>query len=87
VTALLSPIGDVSSTVLTGVASIVNRRGVLTRGGGLGKDRWIMERAGIWLYQNRRLKLRCEVRDEIQEAFLALAHAWIFLNGLDDSFP
>ena len=55
-------------------------------GSGLGKYRWVVERAESWLHQYRRLKFRYEVRDDIHEAFLALACALICLNCLDDPF-
>lgn len=76
-----------------------NRRGVRARGGtpliakrrtphgsGLGKYRWVAERAESWLHQFRHLKLRYDVRDDIHEAFLALACAFICLNCLEDPF-
>jgi transposase len=82
-----------------GFDSQANRRGVRARGSkpliakrgtphgsGLGKYRWVVERAEAWLHQNRRLKLRYEVRDDIHEAFLALACALICLNCLESHF-
>ena len=76
-----------------------NRDGVRRRGGkplipkrrsphgsGLGKYRWVVERAESWLHKYRRLKLRYERRDDIHEAFLALACALICLNCLEDPF-
>jgi transposase len=80
-----------------GFDSEANRRAVRDRGGepviakrrtphgsGLGKYRWVVERAESWLHKYRRLKLRYEVRDDIHEAFLALACALICLNCLQD---
>ena len=80
-----------------GFDSEANRQAVRDRGGepvigkrrtphgsGLGKYRWVVERAEAWLHQNRRLKLRYERRDDIHEAFLALACALICLNCLKD---
>jgi transposase len=82
-----------------GFDSEQNRRGVRTRGGrpliakrrtahgsGLGRYRWVVERAESWLHQNRRLKFRYERRDDIHEAFLSLACALICLNCLEDPF-
>ena len=82
-----------------GFDSEANRRAARSRGGdpviarrrtphgsGLGKYRWVVERAEAWLHQYRRLKLRYEVRDDIHEAFLALACALICLNCLEDPF-
>jgi transposase len=80
-----------------GFDSEANRQAVRDRGGepvigkrrtphgsGLGKYRWVVERAEAWLHKYRRLKLRYEVRDDIHEAFLALACALICLNCLQD---
>jgi transposase len=53
-------------------------------GSGLGVYRWVVERAESWLHQNRHLKLRYDRRDDIHEAFLALACALICLNCLVD---
>jgi transposase len=53
-------------------------------GSGLGRYRWVIERAESWLHQFRRLKFRYERRDDIHEAFLALACALICLNCLQD---
>lgn len=46
-------------------------------GSGLGKYRWPVERTLSWMHQNRRLRIRDERRDEIQEAFMELAKAMI----------
>jgi len=82
-----------------GFDSEANRQAVRDRGGdpviakrrtphgsGLGKYRWVVERAESWLHQNRRLKLRYDRRDDLHEAFLALACALICLNCLEDPF-
>jgi transposase len=53
-------------------------------GSGLGAYRWVVERALSWLHQYRHLKLRYDRRDDILEAFLALACALICLNCLAD---
>jgi transposase len=55
-------------------------------GSGLGQYRWVVERAESWLHKYRRLKFRYEVRDDVHEAFLALACALICLNCLSDPF-
>ncbi len=39
-------------------------------GSGLGKYRWVVEAAFAWLFQNRRLRVRYEKRDDIHQAFL-----------------
>jgi transposase len=41
-------------------------------GSGLGASRWVVERTLSWLHQFRRLRVRCERRDDIHEAFLKL---------------
>ena len=82
-----------------GFDSEANRDGVRARGGepliaqrrtphgsGLGKYRWVVERAESWLHKYRRLKFRYEVRDDVHEAFLALACALICVNCLNDPF-
>lgn len=53
-------------------------------GSGLGVYRWVVERALAWLHENRHLKHRYDRRDDIHEAFLALACALICLNCLAD---
>jgi transposase len=55
-------------------------------GSGLGVYRWVIERAESWVHQNRHLKLRYDRRDDIHEAFVALACALICLNCLHDRF-
>jgi hypothetical protein len=42
-------------------------------GSGLGVYRWVSERTLSWLHGFRRLRLRTDWRNEIQEAFVALA--------------
>jgi transposase len=82
-----------------GFDSDENRRGVRERrgkplipkrrtphGSGLGKYRWVVERAESWLHQYRRLKFRYDRDPVIHEAFLALACALICLNCLEDPF-
>jgi transposase len=66
-----------------GIEPVLARRGA-PHGSGLGVYRWVVERALSWLHQNRRLKIRYERRDDIHEAFLALACALICLNCLED---
>jgi transposase len=41
-------------------------------GSGLGVHRWVVERTVSWLHQFRRLRIRCERRDDIHDAFLKL---------------
>ena len=42
-------------------------------GSGLGRQRWVVERTFAWLDNRRRLHIRTDRRDDIHEAFLALA--------------
>ena len=55
-------------------------------GSGLGVYRFVVERAQSWVHKYRRLKLRFERRDDIHEAFLALACVLICHNCLLDPF-
>ena len=68
-----------------GIEPVTARRGA-PHGSGLGAYRWVVERAESWVHQNRRLKLRYDRRDDIHEAFLALACALICHNCLTDRF-
>ncbi len=43
-------------------------------GSGLGKVRWDAESAIAWLHGPRRLRSQWEVRDDLHDAFLQLAH-------------
>jgi hypothetical protein len=42
-------------------------------GSGLGVVRWVVERTIAWYHGMKRLRIRWERRDDIHEAFLALA--------------
>jgi transposase len=64
---------------------VLARRGA-PHGSGLGKYRWVVERAEAWVHQFRRLKLRYERRPEVHEAFVALACALICHSCLVDRF-
>ncbi len=59
-----------------GVKHRIGRRGV-EHGSGLGKHRYVVERTIALLHWCRRLRIRRESRDDIQEAFLSLAAALI----------
>jgi transposase len=56
--------------------TLIARRGT-DYGSGLGKQRWVVERAFARLHRFRRLRIRWEIRDDIHEAILALACALI----------
>jgi transposase len=68
-----------------GIKPVIARRWT-GHGSGLGVYRWVVERAESWLHKHRRLKLRYEKRDDIHEAFVALACALMCLNCLTDRF-
>jgi transposase len=44
----------------------------VAHGSGLGKHRCIIESAFAWLFQQRRLRVRYEKRDDIHQAFLTI---------------
>jgi transposase len=68
-----------------GIQPLLARR-YIDNGSGLGVYRWVVERAQSWVHKYRRLKLRYERRDDIHEAFVALACALICHNCLLDPF-
>ena len=59
----------------------LRKRGIIPRlaqpshphGSGLGAVRWVAERTIAWYHGMKRLRIRWERRDDIHEAFLALA--------------
>ena len=55
-------------------------------GSGLGVYRWVIKLAESWVHQDRHLKLRYDRRDDMHEAFVALACALICLNRLRERF-
>lgn len=55
-------------------------------GSGLGKVRWAVERTISWLHQFRRLRMRCERRLDIHDAFLTIGCILICHRILEDSF-
>lgn len=59
-----------------GVKPLIARRDT-EHGSGLGKQRWVVERAFAHLHWFRRLRIRWEIRDDIYEPFLTLACALI----------
>jgi transposase len=65
-----------------GVKPVIARRGT-EHGSGLGRWRWVVERAFAWLHNFRRLRTRWERDPNIHIAFLTLASAaicWRYLN-------
>jgi transposase len=55
-------------------------------GSGLGIFRWVSERTLSWLHQFRRLRIRFDRRDDIQEAFMTLAESLICFRLLPQGF-
>lgn len=60
---------------------MIARRGV-AHGSGLGKVRWVVERAFAWLHQFKRLRTRYERRAELHQGLLELACSLICLRRL-----
>jgi transposase len=67
-----------------GVKPIIARRQI-EHGSGLGRHRWVVERTFAWLHNRRRLLIRTDRRDDIHEAFLALACCLICWQQLENS--
>ncbi|KUN74045.1 transposase [Streptomyces canus] len=55
-----------------GIKPLTARRGV-AHGSGLGKVRWVVERAFAWLHQFKRLRTRYERRADLHQGLLELA--------------
>ncbi|MEW2726685.1 transposase, partial [Streptomyces albidoflavus] len=55
-------------------------------GSGLGKVRWVVERAFAWLHQFKRLRIRYERRADLHQGLLELACSLICLRRLRTSF-
>lgn len=64
-----------------GIKPMVARRGV-THGSGLGKVRWVVERAFAWLHQFKRLRIRYGRRGDLHQGLLELACSLICLRRL-----
>ena len=68
-----------------GIKPLIARRGV-AHGSGLGKVRWVVERAFAWLHQFKRLRTRYERRADLHQGLLELACSLICLRRLRTSF-
>ncbi|MET9686071.1 IS5 family transposase [Streptomyces coeruleorubidus] len=68
-----------------GIKPMIARRGV-AHGSGLGKVRWVVERAFAWLHQFKRLRIRYERRADLHQGLLELACSLICLRRLRASF-
>jgi transposase len=54
-----------------GIEPVLAKRNT-EHGSGLGVYRWVVERSLSWLHQFRRLRVRCERRSDIHEAFMTI---------------
>lgn len=63
-----------------GIKPLIARRGV-AHGSGLGKVRWVVERAFAWLHPFKRLRTRYE-RADLHQGLLELACSLICLRRL-----
>ncbi|MFJ3146166.1 transposase, partial [Streptomyces halstedii] len=63
----------------------IARRGI-AHGSGLGKVRWVVERAFAWLHQFKRLRTRHERRADLHQGLLDLARSLTCLRRLRTSF-
>lgn len=61
-----------------GIKPMIARRGI-AHGSGLGKVRWVVERAFAWLHQSKRLRTRYERRADLHQGLLDLACSLICL--------
>ncbi|MFJ4803903.1 transposase [Streptomyces murinus] len=68
-----------------GIKPVIARRGV-AHGSGLGKVRWVVERAFAWLHQFKRLRTRYEHRADLHQGLLDLDCSLICLRRLRTSF-
>ncbi|MFJ2877191.1 IS5 family transposase [Streptomyces sp. NPDC086796] len=68
-----------------GIKPMIARRGI-AHGSGLGKVRWVVERALAWLHQFKRLRTRYERRADLHQGLLDLACSLICLRRLRTSF-
>ncbi|MCC2280769.1 IS5 family transposase [Streptomyces sp. ET3-23] len=68
-----------------GITPKIARRGI-AHGSGLGKTRWVVERAFAWLHQFKRLRIRYEIRADLHQGLLQLACTIICLRQLRTAF-
>ncbi|WP_405623765.1 IS5 family transposase [Streptomyces sp. NBC_00076] len=67
-----------------GIKPRIARRGV-AHGSGVGKVRWVVERAFAWSHQFKRLRIRYERRADLHQGLLELACSLICLRRLRTS--
>ena len=63
------------------ITPVIAKRGA-GHGIGLGVYRWVVGRTLAWMHQFHRLRVCCERRDEIYEAFLSIGCSLICLRRL-----
>jgi transposase len=68
-----------------GIKPMIARRGV-AHGSGLGKVRWVVERAFAWLHLFKRNRIRYERHTDLHQGLLELASSLICLRRLHTSF-
>ncbi|KOV59555.1 transposase [Streptomyces sp. MMG1121] len=68
-----------------GIALKIARRGT-PHDSGLGKTRWVVERAFAWIHQFKRLRIRYEIRADTHQTLLELACSVICLRRLRTAF-
>jgi len=71
--------------VARGIEPVIGRRNT-QHGSGLGRFRWVVERAISWLHQFRRLRSRWEKLPQMHDAFLQLGSAIICFRLLEQEF-
>ncbi len=67
-----------------GIKPLIARRG-LAHGSGLGKVRWVVERAFAWLHQFKQLRTRYERHADLHQGLLELVCSLICLRRLRTS--
>ena len=65
-----------------GIDPLIAKRNT-EHGSGLGQLRWVVEAAFAWLFQQRRLRVRYEKRDDIHQAFLIIGCLLICWNRVN----
>lgn len=66
-----------------GITPLIAKRNT-EHGSGLGKYRWVVEAAFDWLFNQRRLRVRYEKRDDIHDAFLIIGCLLICWNRIQE---
>ena len=64
-----------------GITPLIAKRNT-QHGSGLGKQRYVVEAAFDWLFNQRRLRVRYEKRDDIHDAFLIIGCLLICWNRI-----